>query len=540
MSLARSSLFFALGTFLSRLSGLLRDMVVTHLLGASALNDAFIIAQRIPNLLRDMLAEGALGSSFTKVFTSLKEDDSKSAEILLFQMLYFVIILTSFLVSLGVIFTPQLVRLMNLGVDGSYSLDSNAIGLTRLLFPSLSLTVIGAIAMGALYQKGKFFFNAVVPALANVGVILGGFYFGDWIVKLGFLADQDETVRSVFGLALGTLVGFFFQAALSIWATREALFRVKRSLVMRWPWSPDIKRVIVLMAPAAIAGSAGPINSLVNTNFATSVGQGAVTWLNYAFRLVQLPVGIFGVAVGVYALPALTRAVTRAGRSVDINVSKELQDCFLFVLWLLTPCMIFTLLFNKVIIDLIFGHGRYLEADVIATADCLFLYGLSIVSYGLIKVLTSFYYAIDKTSFAMKVSLSGILANFVFNFLLVSHLKHMGLALSSSLTLTMNALFLFFGTWKLGVVWEWKYLFRNLFSLILAGASFYFLSTFLCEVYLTNGSLILRELISSSNLASSSVLLKKASDVVQLLIGFFILVTCFGGMAYIRRAYKVS
>jgi len=472
VSLARSSLLFALGTLISRFSGLARDMVTTHLLGAGPLHDAFVVAQRIPNLLRDMLAEGALGSSFTKVYTALKEQDGEAADRLLFHMLYLCLLVMSLLTLIGLWLAPSLVTMMSLGAATDAVYARHAVSLTRILMPTLAMAVIGAVAMGALYQRGKFFLNAVIPVLANLGVIAGGLLGGSLVTRYWpELLTEGKDAR-VIGLAWGTVVGFVVQMVAALWNVRGPLQAMPRGCLREWPWSPHLKQVLMLMGPAVIAGSAGPINSIVNTNFATSVGSGAVTWLNYAFRILQLPIGVFGVAVGVYALPALTRAVTQAGRKVDSKVSAQLEQAVIFVSWLLVPCMLFTLLHHHRIIDLLFGHGRYTPHDVDATGQALFAYAFSMLAYGLIKVMTSFYYAVDRTNFAMRVSLAAIAINFLGNSLFVKQLGHVGLALTTSLTLSINALVLIWGSTRMGARWNREVLRRHGLALVGAGLIF--------------------------------------------------------------------
>jgi len=466
VALARSSFLFALGTIISRISGVIRDIAVAFLLGAGPLNDAYVVAQRIPNLLRDMLAEGALGSSFTKVYTAVRTEDQERAERLLFQMLYLGFLVMCGLILLGIWAAPWLVDLMSLGATTPPEFQKNASTMTRILFPSLGMTVLGAVAMGALYEKGRFFTNAVIPVLANVGIVIGGFCLGqvfEWFAPE--LVAEAGGPRAL-GLAWGNLLGFFMQMAAALWGVRQSLRGRWRTLLPRWPWNLDIGGVLRLMAPAAIASSAGPINAIVNTNFATSVGPGAVSWLNYAFRLLQLPIGIFGVAVGISALPMLTRAVARAGQRADSEVSRQLQYALDLVTWLLGPCLVYTLVNHQEIIRLLFRVGRYTDADVAATGQALFAYSFGMLGYGWIKVLSSFYYATNRTAYAMKVSLFGIVLNFVGNWMIVRHFGHVGLAMTSSLTLTLNALFLLLGTRTSQVRWQTRQALRSVAYLV--------------------------------------------------------------------------
>ncbi len=469
MSVGKSALKFAVGTVLSRLSGLVRDVVVAGLLGAGHLNDAFVIAQRIPNLLRDMLAEGALGSSFTKTYTSLRHNDPDAAETLLFQMIYLGLLFTSLLILAGIVFAPQLVALMSVGSVQDARFSENAEIMTKILFPSLGMSVLGAIAMGALYEKGRFFLNAVIPILANLGVIAGGVALAPLLSHFFPLWAEGLGDPRALGLAWGTLLGFALQMCAALWSVRHTLRLGMKEMLGRIPWSPEIKKVLVLMGPAAIASSAGPINSIVNTNFATDVGPGAVTWLNYAFRILQLPIGIFGVAVGVAALPSLTRAVSRAHKRVNEDVSLQLEQAVSLVTWFLFPCMVYMLVNYELIIRTLFRVGRFTETDVQATGQALFAYSFGLIAYGWIKVFTSFFYAIDKTSYAMRVSLFGIGLNYVGNLMLVHSFGHKGLAFTSSTTLSMNALLLCTGATLNGVRWNGLRVRKDLCALAFAG-----------------------------------------------------------------------
>jgi putative peptidoglycan lipid II flippase len=223
-------------------------------------------------------------------------------------------------------------------------------------------------------------------------------------------------------------------------------------LPRKFPWSQDLKKVCKLMGPMVIAGSAGQINVLVNTNFATSLQEGSVTWLNFSFRVLQLPIGIFAVGVGIISLPSLTKAIAHKASSKE--VAAKLQEALSLVTWLVVPCLCFVLLNSLSIIQLLYQHGKFTELDAVATSEALFYYSFSLIAYGALKVLTSYYYAVERTKFAMKVSLFSILVNLAANLFFVTKLGHKGLALSTSCTLTLNALFLFWGLRKDRLQWQ--------------------------------------------------------------------------------------
>ena len=208
-----------------------------------------------------------------------------------------------------------------------------------------------------------------------------------WIGEL--IADPAAV-----GLALGVLLGGLGQLLWQVAGIYRSVLKGHRWWRGGWPWSRDVKNVVMLMAPAAIAASSMEINVVINTNFATSLRVGSVVWLNYAFQLLQLPIGLFGVAVGSAVLPALSRAIAAAGRRVDEKASREFQGAVELVLWLMVPCMVFFMHNSEPLIRMMYQYGKFTPADTVATADALFAYSFSVVSYGLIKVLTAFYYSV--------------------------------------------------------------------------------------------------------------------------------------------------
>ena len=471
--IAKSSFLFTCGTLISRITGLIRDIIIFSIFGASSLLDAFWVAYTIPNLFREMLAEGALGSSFTKVFSFLWEKNQDQARKLFFDTFYFMTIISSILCALGIVFAPYLVYLNTLftTIDSTNVLFiKNTIGLTRILFPFLMLSILSAIAMGALNQSGRFFLSAFASVASNLGFIFGAIilskvflnYGPDWIEDI--LAD-----KRICGLAVGVLIGGLLQICLELWWLWKPLLKGPITLTWRLPWSIHIKEILVLMAPMAIAASAGQINIVINTNFATSLETGSISWLRASFRLLQLPIGLFGVAIGAAVLPTLAKSLSAAGRKVNPKSSRELQSALELVLWLMVPCLIFLCLDSIPIIQLIYQYGKFNAFDTAKTAEALYAYSFGLIGYGLIKVLLPFYYAIDRTKYAMYVSLAVVGINFVGNYTLVNILgfKHQGLAFTSSSCLTFNALFLLLGLKKEALSIDWKSISKSLVLLLI-------------------------------------------------------------------------
>lgn len=471
MSIARSSFLFSAGTLLSRFSGVLRESVTGAVFGASVFMDAYVVAFRIPNLLRDLLAEGALGSSFTKVYSSLCVQDKEAAEKLLMDTLQLVTLVSLCVTALGMIFAPQLVDLMTTieSTPEAELFRSTTVSLTQLMFPFIGFAAFGAVVQGALYQRGGFFLAAVAPILFNIGSIIGALWLGniatnilpaEWIQYFGNAA--------IFGLAFGTLAGGAAQSGIQLWGIWSPLIRGRRLWPTRFPWSRDTKKVLMLMTPMVIAASSGQINAMVNTNFATSLGTGAVTWLNFAFRLVQLPIGMFGVAVGAAILPSLTKSITEAGGRVDAKSSREAINALDLVTWLMVPCMVFMYGSALDITRLIYQAGQFSPTDTAATAAAIQAYSCGLLSYGMLKVLNSYYYAVDRTRFPMFVSFISIACNYFANSFLVHKFGHEGLAMTASVTLTINALLLIAGMSRDGIQVNKQQVFTSIGLLLLA------------------------------------------------------------------------
>jgi putative peptidoglycan lipid II flippase len=332
------------------------------------------------------------------------------------------------------------------------------VSLTQILFPFIGFASLGAIVQGALYQRGGFFLAGVAPILFNLFSIAGAL----WLAPLA-TAMAPQSIKSslpdpaILGLAFGTLLGGAAQSGIQAWGIWKPLLAGKKIFQFsKLPWSPDVRKVLILMTPMVIAASAGQVNMIVNTNFATSLGTGAVTWLYFAFRLVQLPIGMFGVAVGAAVLPALSKSITEAHGKVDGKASREVINAMDLVAWLMIPCTLGLILSSTNITRLLYEAGRFTPADTIATAAAINAYSYGLLGYGLLKVMNSYYYATGRTKFPMIVSLMSIAANYLANSILVKQIGHEGLATTASIILTLNSVLLIMGMSKDQVTVSWK------------------------------------------------------------------------------------
>jgi putative peptidoglycan lipid II flippase len=529
MSVARSSLLFAIGTLISRFSGVARESVIGAVFGASIFMDAFVVAFRIPNLLRELLAEGALGSSFTKVYSGLCVEDKEAANRMLIQTLQFVVMVTIAVCAFGIFFADDLVALMTLLDSHDPKFNGITVSLTQLMFPFIGFAAIGAVVQGALYQRGGFFLAGVAPILFNLFSIIGAI----WLAPLlrdhlpGEVSDKFGDA-GILGLAVGTLLGGAAQSAIQAWGIWKPLLKNHRLIPRQLPWSKDIRKILILMGPMVIAASAGQINVIVNTNFATSLETGAVTWLYFAFRLVQLPIGMFGVAVGAAILPTLTKSITEAHGKVDVKASREIINAMDLVAWLMIPCTLALVIGSQDLTRVLYEAGQFGERDTSATAIAIEAYSYGLLGYGILKVMNSYYYATGRTKFPMAVSIFSILANYVANALFVKKFGHQGLAITASVTLTLNSLLLMAGMSVDKVQVNWLEILKSLFLLAI-GSVLVLLLYQLYSPYLNTWSL--STLILGQD---TTILAKKIDALVRLLIATFVIVTIFGAIGLTR------
>ena len=420
----------AIAVMFSRVLGLIREVLFNALFGTSSMG-IFLIAFRAPNLLRDLFAEGALSISFITVFSKkIETEGDDSAWQLASKMLTLTTVFMSILTCLGIIFSKPLISILAPGFSAS---DAQAtILLTQIMYPFILLVSLAAIVMGMLNSKNVFAMPALASSFFNMGSILVGALFG-WLI------DPSFGERALIGLAIGTLIGGLLQLVVQLPSLRQIGFRFRPDFHWR---DPGIRTILILTLPAVIAASAVQINVLINSAFASYVGKEAVTWLNSAFRLMQFPIGVFGVAVATITLPVLSRI---AATKDDIQFGLTLGRAMRLAVFLTMPSAVGLWFFAEPIISLIYEHGKFHAVDSSQTALALQFYALGLVAYSCIKVLSPGFYAIDKKWTPMLVSFIAITINVVLNYILIftKHMGHSGLALSTSVSASVNFLTLY-------------------------------------------------------------------------------------------------
>jgi putative peptidoglycan lipid II flippase len=443
----------------SRLLGLIREMIFAALFGAGKNLDAFLMAFRVPNMLRDLFAEGALSTAFITTFSKkIATEGDDSAWRLANKIATLTVIFMSAVTLLGILFAPQLIGVMTWW---SWSPEKTALTilLTRVMWPFILLVSVAALVMGMLNARNVFGMPAMASSFFNLGSIIGG-------VALGWWFDPHFGARSLIGLSIGTLIGGLWQLTAQFPSLRRVGYRYRADFHWR---DQGVRTVLGLMGPAVIAASAVQMNVLVNSGFAARLGDGPVSWLNIAFRLMQLPLGIFGVAVATVTLPLISRSAA-VGNTIEFRGA--LSHAIRLVMLLTIPAAIGLVILANPIISLIYEHGRFNAFATEQTALALRCYAVGLVAYSADKVLAPAFYALDKRHLPMFVSLCSIAINFCLNYFFTFHLKlgHRGLALSTSLVAFSNFMMLYTMMRRYTGRLETATMIRTLAKLLFAGA----------------------------------------------------------------------
>jgi putative peptidoglycan lipid II flippase len=424
--LARSAGVFGLATITSRILGLARDQVIAFYFGAGDANDAFRVASRIPNLVRDLFAEGAMSAAFVPTFTRLLAVEGRERSWrLASSVINALLIVTGAIVVLGVIFAEPLVRLFASDFSDVPGKLELTIYLTRIVFPFLSLVAVAAVLMGMLNSLGHFFIPALSPAMFNVAVIVMSLAFIPFAASLG--------VQPITIVAIATLVGGVGQLAIQWPPLRREGFRHRLVLDVK---DEGLHRVLLLMGPGTIGMAATQINVFVNTVLATGEGTGAVSWLDFAFRLMYLPIGLFGVSIATAATPAISRMVAEQDFA---RIRSTLAHALGLMLLLNLPATIGLIVLARPIVAVIFEHGNFTAADTIATAAALQLYAIGLIGYSVVRIISPTFYAVGRSRIPVMVSAGSVAVNVVLNVALVRAMGYRGLALGTSITAIVNA-----------------------------------------------------------------------------------------------------
>jgi len=413
----------------SRVLGLVREQVFAGFFGAGFAFDAFVVAYRIPNLLRDLFAEGALSSAFVTVFTDYQQRLGMARTWRLANnVLACLALVVGGVVLAGMFFSPHLVGLMAPDFSQIPGKTDLATLMTRIMCPFLLLVSLAAVVMGILNAEGKFFIPSLASSFYNLGAIVGGLSLSLIAPRLGY--------HPIVGMAVGTLIGGFLQLAVQLPLLGRVGYKPQWVLEFR---EPGLLRIMKLMLPAVVGLSATQINIFINTFYASGCQQGSLSWLNYAYRLFHLPMGLFGVALMVATLPVVSRhAAVR-----DLPAMKgAFQSSLTLALLLTLPAACGLIFLARPIVALIYQYGQFTPLDTQQTAGALALYAVGLAAFAGVKIMVPVFYALDDTRVPVAGSFLTVAANLLIINLIIGPLQHLAIALSTSLSIMVNLIFL--------------------------------------------------------------------------------------------------
>ena len=429
-AIIKSTSLISLGTLSSRILGFLRDILLAKLFGTKDAADSFFVAFRIPNLLRDLMGEGAINAAVVPVFSEYVNQKDKH------QMWHFVnVVFTLFLIGLsavtllGIVFAPVIVRLIAPGFIADPHKLMLTVQLTRLLFPYLILIGLTAYSMGILYTFKSFFWPAFSPCLLNVATIIAA-------------VIASRTMKEpVIGLSVGILIGGGWQLAVQMRTLRKIGIPL---MIPKTISHPGARRIGKLLIPRLFGAGVYQLNIFVDTfcaSLSTIVGAGGISAIYYANRIIQFPQAIFGIALATALLPTMSALASRGDlASLKRTLIFSLKNIFLIML----PVSVLCLFLATPIIRILFQRGEFTEYSTGITSQALFFFALGLWCYGGVRVLVTTFHALQDTVTPVKVAGLCLVINAVLNFILMKPLKVGGIALASSVAVAVNFLVLFF------------------------------------------------------------------------------------------------
>jgi putative peptidoglycan lipid II flippase len=432
--MVRSAGLIGAATMTSRLLGVAREIVLARLFGASAgpAMDAFNVAFRIPNLVRDLFAEGAMTAAFVPTFTRTLEARGRNAAWRLGNLtLNALLLVTGVLVVVGIVFADPITRAIAgdefTAVEGKLALTTQ---LTQIMLPFLTTVAIAVAMMGMLNALRHFFIPALSPAMFNVATIFSAIAIVPLMPLIG--------LPPIAGIAIGTLLGGLGQIALQWPALHREGFRYRPVLDFK---DPEVREILRLMGPATVGLAAVQINVFVNTYLATTQEQGALSWLGFAFRLMYLPIGLFGVSIATASLPDISRHSAGEDRAAIRGI---VANGLRMMLMLNVPATVGLMVLSLPIVELIYERGAFVARDSAGTAAALMFYAPGLLGYSAVKIAAPTFYSLRDSRTPVLVSVGSVAANLVLNLILVRVMGFKGLALGTAIAAVLNATLLLF------------------------------------------------------------------------------------------------
>lgn len=444
MSLFKSASTVSLLTLVSRITGLVRELLIAATFGASAMTDAFNVAFRIPNLFRRLFAEGAFSQAFVPVLAASKTQNGEAETRLLVDrvatLLAWVLLLTCLI---GVAAAPWLVWAMASGLKQEPAGYGAAVFMTRWMFPYIGFMSLVALSSGILNTWKRFAVPAATPVLLNLAMIAAAWLGAPWFGRHG--------IEPVYALAAGVMAGGLLQLAVQVPALLRLglLPRIRLSpSAIRAAWAdPAAQNIARLMVPALLGVSVAQISLLINTQIASHLAPGSVSWLTYADRLMEFPTAMLGVAIGVVLMPQL--AAAKAAND-GARYSAMLDWGLRIVVLLAVPCAVALLTFAQPLVATLYHYGAFTDRDVGQTTTALMGYGAGLLGLVAIKVLAPGFYASQDIRTPVRIAVVVLVITQLLNIALVPYLQHAGLALAIGIGALINASWLLAGLIRRG------------------------------------------------------------------------------------------
>ncbi len=421
MSLGKAVAIFSSFTFISRILGFIRDILSASILGAGIVADCFFVALKLPNFFRRLFAEGAFSASFVPVFTATLTQGGKE-EALSFAETAFssLIVVLLILVALMEIFAPGVIYILAGGFSDDEAKFQLAIVLTRITFPFLLFISLVSLLGGILNALGKFSETAATPIILNLCMISA----------LIFFSGQFETAAH--SLALAVSVAGFIQLVWLYLACRRVGYKVR---IVMPHMTPKVKEMLIIMMPAALGAGVIQINLMLDMIIASHLPDGSISFLFYADRLNQLPIGVIGVALGTVLLPLLARNIAEGDeKQVSYNQNRAIE----LGLFLTIPAAVAFMIVPYQLIHVLFERGAFTESDSWQTAYALTAYAAGLPAYVLAKIFSPGYFARKDTRTPVKFAMVALVVNITLNLILMQYFAHVGLAMATAISAWLN------------------------------------------------------------------------------------------------------
>jgi len=425
-NITKSASLISIATLLSRVSGYIKDMILAKLFGASGLTDAFFIAFRIPNLLRELFAEGSTSAAFVPVFTEYLvkggEEEAKRVASIVFTFLLTVI---SVICLVGIVLAPYIVRVIAPGFLSDHEKFSLTVRLTQIMFPFLLFISLASLCMGVLNSLRSFFIPALAPVFLNLTTIVFALFI------------SPRLSVPLLAIAIGVSIGGMMQFAIQLPSL------IRKGVAFRFILlfsHPALKRMLILLMPAIAGMGVAQINIFLSTIFVSYLPDGSATYLYYAMRLIHFPIGIFGVAMATAVLPTLSRFAIKG----EIESLRETFSFSLRLLFFITiPAMAGLIALGEPIVNLLFQRGSFSYDATRGTVYALFFYSIGLWAFVGVRVTAGTFYSMQDTKTPVKVGGISIFTNIIFSLILMGPLRHGGLALANAIGSMVNFVALF-------------------------------------------------------------------------------------------------